>query len=338
MSRVPLAPSAIRPTLDLDADGVQHGFLRLPHSRDDSAWGAVMIPITVVRNGDGPTALLTGGNHGDEYEGPIALFKLARTLGAEDVRGRVIIVPAMNYPAFRAARRVSPIDDRNMNRIFPGHPDGSPSERIADYFERYLVPLADLVLDYHSGGKTLDFIPLVAVHELDDPDQQRRCIDALCAFNAPYSLIMREIDARGMYDTAVEAKGKVFVTTELGGAGSATARSVAIAERGVRNLLIHAGIVRGRIEPRPTRWLHMPDGCFVISEHEGLLEPTVDLGDTVEAGQVVGRVHPVARTGDPAFEYRAALSGILMARHVPGLMQTGDCLAVVAVPRDAPDF
>ena len=61
-------------------DGVQHGFLRLPYSRDDSAWGSVMIPIAVIRNGKGPTALLTGGNHGDEYEGPIALFDLARTL------------------------------------------------------------------------------------------------------------------------------------------------------------------------------------------------------------------------------------------------------------------
>ena len=54
-------------------DGVQHGILRLPYSRDDSAWGSVMIPICVIRNGKGPTALLTGGNHGDEYEGPLAL-------------------------------------------------------------------------------------------------------------------------------------------------------------------------------------------------------------------------------------------------------------------------
>ena len=80
-------------TVDFDADGVQHGFLRLPYSRDDAAWGSVMIPITVVKNGEGPTALLTGANHGDEYEGPIALFDLARSLKPEDVTGRVIIVP-----------------------------------------------------------------------------------------------------------------------------------------------------------------------------------------------------------------------------------------------------
>src|SRR5687767_4274777 len=105
ISGTALRPSPIIATVDFEADGVQHGFLRLPYSRDDSAWGSVMIPITVVKRGEGPTALLTGGNHGDEYEGPVALFDLARTLDAAAVQGRVIIVPAMNYPAFRAGTR-----------------------------------------------------------------------------------------------------------------------------------------------------------------------------------------------------------------------------------------
>ncbi|TIY00335.1 MAG: N-alpha-acetyl diaminobutyric acid deacetylase DoeB, partial [Mesorhizobium sp.] len=118
-----LRPSPITPTVDFDRDGVQHGFLRLPYSRDDSAWGSVMIPICVIRNGSGPSALLTGGNHGDEYEGPLALYDLARTLDPKHVSGTVIIVPAMNYPAFRAGTRTSPIDKGNLNRSFPGRPD-----------------------------------------------------------------------------------------------------------------------------------------------------------------------------------------------------------------------
>ena len=93
-----LLPSPIQPAVDFDRDGVQQGFLRLPYSRDDSAWGSVMIPITVIRNGKGPTALLTGANHGDEYEGPIALFELARSLRAEEINGRVIIVPLSSLP------------------------------------------------------------------------------------------------------------------------------------------------------------------------------------------------------------------------------------------------
>ena len=94
--------------MPFNENGIHHGFLRLPYSRDDSAWGSIMIPVCVVCNGDGPTALLTGANHGDEYEGPIALQNLAHSLDPADITGRVIIIPAFNYPAFRAATRTSP--------------------------------------------------------------------------------------------------------------------------------------------------------------------------------------------------------------------------------------
>ena len=109
-------------TIPFDEDGKHHGFLRLPYSRDDSAWGSVMIPITVVRNGDGPTALLTGANHGDEYEGPVALQALTRDLDPKDVHGRVVIVPFMNAPAFRAGKRTSPLDGGEPEPHVPGPP------------------------------------------------------------------------------------------------------------------------------------------------------------------------------------------------------------------------
>ncbi|TGV17774.1 succinylglutamate desuccinylase/aspartoacylase family protein, partial [Mesorhizobium sp. M4B.F.Ca.ET.143.01.1.1] len=132
------------------------------------------IPICVIRNGKGPAALLTGGNHGDEYEGPLALYELARTLDPSQVSGTVIIVPAMNYPAFRAGTRTSPIDKGNMNRSFPGRPDGTVTEKIADYFQRELLPRADIVFDFHSGGKTLDFVPFCAAHTLPDKEQEKK--------------------------------------------------------------------------------------------------------------------------------------------------------------------
>ncbi|HRP65425.1 MAG TPA: N(2)-acetyl-L-2,4-diaminobutanoate deacetylase DoeB [Thauera sp.] len=326
-----MRPSPISPTIDLDAEGVQHGFLKLPYSRDDAAWGAVMIPITVIRNGKGPTALLTGANHGDEYEGAIALAKLANTLRAEEVNGCVIIVPFMNYPAFRAGTRTSPIDRGNLNRTFPGKPDGTVTEKIADYVQRHLLPRADFVLDIHSGGRTLDFLPFAAIHVLDDKAQQARCSAAMQAFNAPYSMTLLELDAVGMFDTAAEAAGKVFVSTELGGGGSATARSVAVADRGVRQFLIHCGICRGELEQRPTVRLDMPDGdCYVTSLHDGLLEMCRDLGDTVKKGELIARVHDVRRTGTAPVDYHARRDGLLAARHFPGLIGCGDTLAVVA--------
>lgn len=332
MSDKALRPSPISPTVDFDAKGVQHGFLRLPYSRDDSAWGSVMIPITVIRNGKGPVALLTGGNHGDEYEGPIALFDLARSLRMEDVNGTVIIVPAMNYPAFLAGTRTSPIDKGNLNRSFPGRPDGTVTQKIADYFQRELLPRADIVLDFHSGGRTLDFLPFCAAHILPDKEQEAKAFELVKAFSAPYSMKMLEIDAVGMYDTAAEEMGKVFITTELGGGGTATAKSAGIAKRGVMNVLRHAGIVAGKAEAGQTTWLDMPDGnCFSFAEEGGLIEPAVDLGDEVREGDIVARIHPTGRTGAAPHEIRAKMSGILCARHFPGLVKAGDCVAVIAI-------
>ncbi|MGF1553405.1 MAG: N(2)-acetyl-L-2,4-diaminobutanoate deacetylase DoeB [Paracoccaceae bacterium] len=324
-------PSPIVATIPLDAPGKRHGFLRLPYSRDDSAWGSVLIPISVIAGSEGPTALLTGANHGDEYEGPIALQGLIEELAPEAVSGRVIVVPYMNLPAFRAGKRTSPLDGGNLNRLFPGRPDGSPTQKIANYFQRVLLPMADVVLDYHSGGRTLDFVPFAAAHVLSDERQEAACLAAMRAFNAPYSMRLLEIDAVGMYDTAVEAMGKTFVTTELGGGGTSTAATVAIAAKGVRNVLRHAGILAGEPEIGPTTMLDMPDGdCFVFAEAEGMVEPLVDLGGRVEKGAPLARIWPLDRTGVAPVTVAARRSGLLASRHFPGLVQAGDCLGVVA--------
>lgn len=194
-----------------------------------------------------------------------------------------------------------------------------------------LVPLADIVLDFHSGGKTLDFLPYAAAHYLDDRDQQARCIAAMQAFGAPWSMMMLEIDAVGMFDTAVESQGKTFVTTELGGGGTATAKSAAIAIRGAKNLLRHAGILSGEIEASDSTMLDMPaDDCFHFAERDGLLHLLADLGDEVSSGQPIAQIWPPDRTGVAPVEIRANRDGILVARHFPGLVQSGDCLAVIA--------
>ncbi len=323
--------SPITSTVDFEQNGLQHGHLKLPHSHDGSAWGSIMIPITVVKNGEGPTALLTGGNHGDEYEGPIALFDLTTKIDPDEISGRVIIIPAMNYPAFRAATRTSPIDSGNLNRCFPGNPKGAVTEKIADYFQTTLLPLADFVLDIHSGGKTLEFVPFCAAHILADKDQQSKCVQAMQAFNAPYSLMLLEVDATGMYDTAAEEMGKVFISTELGGGGSATAASTLIAKKGVANLLKATGILAGQPESEETKNLHMPDdNCFVSSETTGLLEISTDLGAKVSKGQPLARIYNIEKTGQEPTTYSCPMDGIFVGRHYPGLINMGDIIAVVA--------
>jgi len=323
-------PSSIVPTIDYDSDGVQHGFLRLPYSRDDSAWGNLMIPICVAKNGHSPTVLITGANHGDEYEGPLAILDLARSIDPAAITGRVIMLPFMNYPAFRAGRRTSPIDGGNLNRLFPGAADGTITQKIADYIQRYLLPMSDLVLDIHAGGSTLDFLPFAASHVLPDKTQEARCEEAATAFNAPYTAKMLEIDTAGLFDTAAEEAGKTFVSTELRGGGTSTAETARIARKGVRNVLIHAGVMEGEIEMEPSQSLDMPSmDCFTFADVDGMLEMCVDLGQTVRAGDMLARLWPMDRTGVAPRDYFAKLDGMLIGRHFPGVAKTGDSLAVL---------
>lgn len=326
--------SPITATVDFHRDGVQHGFLKLPHSHDDSAWGSLMIPITVVRNGDGPTALLTGGNHGDEYEGITALLKLANRLQARDIRGRVIIVPMMNHPAVQNGTRTSPLDGGNLNRAFPGDPAGTLTEKIADYFTRYLVPLADVVLDMHSGGRTLDLLPFAATHRLADEAFGARCLAGAEAFGAPYTLFMAELEEAALFDSVVEAQGRVFISTELRGGGTTTPDTVALAEQGVDNVLRFAGILPGDPLPVTSQALEIPSADYYrVSEHRGLLEFAVALGDWVQQGEVLARVHSLDRTGQPPVDYRAPFAGMLIGRRHPARVDIGDTFAVLAVKR-----
>lgn len=323
----------IRPTVDFDAPGVRHGHLRLPWSRNESAWGNLMIPVcAAVGERPGPTVLVTGGNHGDEYEGPLAALALARELRADAMSGRVLILPFLNFAAVKAGTRVSPVDGVNMNRCFPGSPRGSQTEKVADYVMRALAPLADLAVDFHSGGRTLDFLPFAASHLLDDKALEGACASAAAAFNAPYTMKMLEMDPAGLLDTALEEAGIALVTTELRGGGTATAESVAIARRGLRNVLIHAGVLGGEPERAPSRFLSMPSlDCYSFAGEAGMLEPCVDLGATVRAGDALARVWRLDRTGVAPETVTAALDGVLAARHFPGLVQPGDAVGVVAV-------
>jgi len=323
----------ISANVDFERDGLQHGFLQIPYSRNDSAWGSIMLPITVARNGDGPGAILTGANHGDEYEGPIALHDLANTIDVLKLRGLVIIIPMMNYPAFQAATRVSPIDQLNMNRVFPGQEPGTVTQLIADYFTSTLLPLCDYVLDIHSGGKTLEFLPFAAYHELEDKVQQQACETATLAFGAPYYLSLIEIDAGGMYDTQAESMGKVFVSTELGGGGTTSPHTAGVAKRGVHNFLVHAGILDAKplVVDTPSVKLDMQqDNAYVFSQHNGLLEPCVKLGDPVKTGDLIAQVYNTERTGSAPVEYTATSDGIIMGRNFPSLIKIGDFMNVIA--------
>ena len=321
-------------------DGKHNSVLRIPHSTNTSGWGSLLLPVIIIRNGDGPTVLFTGGNHGDEYEGPIALRKLANELNAEDIQGQVIIVPYLNFPAILAGTRLSPVDGQNMNRSFPGNPDGSMTQQIADFVYRELVMRSDVVLDFHSGGNSMIFEPCAVLHKLEDSEQQKNTLLAAKSFAAPVSLVLQELDSKGMLDTAVENTGKIFLSTELGGGGFVSPRTLKIAENGIRNLLRHFEILPQNEEPVPeTRFMQTPDvGGYLMAPQEGLYETLIELGDTVSAGQLIGRIHSLTDIAAPAVEVHAEIDGMLVTRAGRAHVKIWDTIAVIATDLDISEF
>ena len=328
----PTSKTRLVAEVDFERRGVQHGFIRLFHSVHASAYGFIPIPVVVIANGDGPTVLFSAGNHGDEYEGQVAICKLANWLRPEMMRGRVILLPAMNFPAAMAGRRTSPIDEGNLNRSFPGDPDGTVTQQIAYYVEHELVARADLVCDLHSGGSSLMYLPS-ALMKLDaDPARTARSLAALRAFGAPYAYVAGAAQGQGgdqNINGAAERHGKLCIGTELGGSGTVTTAALHVGERGLRNLLVHVGIIDAvhRLDAPATRILEVggPD-WFVYTPDRGVFEPLAELGDTVRAGQPAARIHtpetPWRAPADVAFAH----DGLVLCKRIPGRTERGDCL------------
>lgn len=333
-----MTQSPVSTTIDLHAPGKQIGYFRAPSSTNQSAWGSVLVPFAVIANGEGPTVLFVGGNHGGEYEGPVTLLKLIRSLQPQQVQGRVIIIPALNLPAVVAGQRLSPLDNKDMNRIFPGRWNGTISEVIAHYVHEEILPHCDAVIDLHSGGASLALMPYISMHYLDDPAQHEATWQAMMAFQSPLALVMKEISGPGLLDYAVERAGKVFLCAEVGGAATLAPETARIMGDGVDNLLKHFGILEGQPLTRearglaPMKIMEIPDAHhYHAAMCAGIYESFYELGETVTAGEPLGQVHEVQYPQREPDVIVAKRSGILAGRRGPGHVAIGDVVAVVAV-------
>jgi predicted deacylase len=325
--------SRLQSEVPFDRDGRHQGFVRLFHSVHESAYGFIPIPIVVFRNGAGPGALLMAGNHGDEYEGQVALCRLAQSLDVSRVTGLVIILPMANFPAAMAGRRTSPIDGGNMNRLFPGDPDGGVTQQIAHFIATELLPLAELVVDLHSGGSSLLYLPSTLARRPADPDELARTVRYLRAFGAPIAYMPRGVQGTGddrTLNAYAGSLGKLAIATELAGAGTVTPEALRVAERGLVNMLVEHGCLpqADRIAPpAPTRIFEVGGNeDFVYTPEPGVYEPMVELGDMVRRGEIAARIH------FPETPWREAVSvpflndGMVLVKRMPGRTTRGDCL------------
>lgn len=327
-------PTRLSTRIDFDQSGKQCDYLRLPHSVHRSAYGWLPVPLVSVKNGGGPTVLLMSGIHGDEYEGQVALSRLIRDARAEDVSGQLIILPMANYPAAKAGLRTSPIDDLNMNRVFPGDPDGSATQALAHYVDSELIARADYVIDLHSGGSSLMYLPSVILGRGSMPADKQAEIMALGhTFGAPYGFIFPAGQGGGATtQAATTRRGAIHIGTEMGGTGTVTPEILRICEGGVRRLLRQIGAWHGAVGDYEapavkTRMLHAPDwDSFVYAGDDGLFEPVVELGDEVVSGQLAGLIHTPETPWAGPTEAHFESGGLVLCKRVPGRTERGDCL------------
>jgi ectoine utilization protein EutE len=324
-------------SLDFDRQGKQQGFLQLPYSHNLGGWANVMIPITLIANGAGPTVLVMGGNHGDEYQGQIAAMKLARELTPEQVTGRLILIPSLNFPAALAATRLSPIDGMNLNRAFPGEAEGPVTGQIAHFLTNVLFPLSDVVIDIHSGGRSMEFVPCAHMHLVADREQRARMFAAMMAWGTDFAFLYADIAGTGLLPVEAENQGKLVVTTELGGGESIPASVHRIAQSGLRNVLIHVGLLKGVEQTRAslgkaptilTQALNRED--YLLAPESGVFEICVDLGAPVKRGDTVGFIHHLERPDRAPETIVAQSDGYLITMRAPCLTRQGDCVAVIA--------
>lgn len=324
-------------SVDFQKPGKQQGFMQVPYSHNLGGWANVMIPITTVAHGSGPTVLILGGNHGDEYQGQIAAMKLARELTPEMVTGRIILIPSLNFPAARVATRLSPLDGMNMNRAFPGEPEGNVTSQIAHFLTTVLFPLSDVVIDIHSGGRSMEFVPCAHMHLVSNPDQRRKMLAAMLAWNTDFAFLYADIAGSGLLPVEAENQGKLVVTTELGGGECIPASVHRIAQSGLRNVLIHVGALRGKEETREslgksptvlTQALNRED--YLLAPESGVFEVCIELGEHVQKGDTVGHIHHLERPDRQPETIIAQSNGYLVTMRAPCLTQQGDCVAVIA--------
>ena len=331
------ASSLIRSTIDFDAPGAQNGYLEVPHSVHRSAYGRILIPLSVINGSDGPTVLLTGGVHGDEYEGPIALYRFMADLDPASVRGRLIVIPALNYPAYEAGLRVSPIDDVNLNRTFPGERNGTITQMIAHFISSELHPRADVHLDFHSGGSSLQYLPVLLVPEWSGSDDMHdRLVALVDAFGADRAVWFDATNAMATDDRVISnsahAGNCLFLTGEFGGGSTINLDGLALAENGIGNILRHLGVLDGApaVPKAPARYAMGDPGLFAYAPRDGIFEPAYRLGETLDPGALAGRIHDPLNPWDPPVEVRFAAGGLAVCIRTFCGVKAGDCLGHLA--------
>ena len=323
--------STIVSSIDLARDGKAIGDLRIKWSDNSIPLGYHLVPIISIKNGSGPTALMISGTHGDEFEGPSALMRLVDQIDIKDINGQIIIIPALNAPAIRESSRVSPLDRGNLNRAFPGNPIGDVTQQIAYHIETELLPIADVVVDLHSGGKASFFSPCTLATRTKDKTLYKKNLTLAKVFGLPLIWVLGDFNDSRSLNSAAARAGIPMIATELGGGGGVDPDITNTTEKGLYNSLKHIGIFPGDPDSFSSNKMVeiVSNNHSVISPGEGIFDRKFSAGDIIKKGQLAGQIHyalePRRRSENIFFNS----NGIILAHTNRGYVKRGDMLSLV---------
>ncbi len=305
--------------------------------------GMWQLPAIVMRGAqDGPRLTLFGAVHGDEYDGPEVAYWLADTLQPAQIAGTVLICPICNPPAYAAASRLSPIDNHNLARVFPGQVDGTLSQQYAYWLTEKFIRGSALLLDIHSGGLLYQLPTLIGYTQSEQP-QHREGERAARAFAANNDLVAIWAHpaplAPGRSLSAADALGIPALYTEAEGAGRVSASTRATFCRGVLQVLAHLDMIGAETlaalqlglstvtnAPRPIELIG--DGNLdqqISAPCAGQFSPACQLLDEVVAGQRIGRI--CNAIGVTLAEITAPCAGVVITLRGLHRVQAGDGIA-----------
>ncbi len=317
-------------TIDFDAEGRQVGDLRLPYSDNEQPLGYYPIPVAVLKKRKGPTLLLTGGVHGDEYEGPAALMQLLHSFNLDHLHGRIIIFPALNPSAVVAHARCSPLDDGNLNRAFPGNKKGEPTGMIAQFMEEVVLPQCDAAIDFHSGGKACVFAPLAMVY-LGARTADEKSLALAEVFNAPY-IWSAEFAEQATFNAAAVRQDVPMFATESGGGGGVNPQMVQLVAGGLLRVMHYLGMLDDSVKIPAAGNVAVPIGVGmngkIYSNRQGLFVPAVKPEQSVKSGEAAGMMYSVIEPEREPSTFCFIEDGIVLSVINRGMVERGELLVM----------
>jgi uncharacterized protein len=303
------------------------GMVRVPGV--EPAWE---FPAFVVRGAaPGPTLAVTAGIHAAEYPPIEAATRVARELDPARLRGTVIVVPLVNLPGFFVRSiYVNPVDGRNLNRAFPGSPDGAASARVARFLLEQVIEGCDAYLDLHCGDMIEALVPFAGYHVTgrEDVDGCSRAMSEV--FGIEHVIASRSADVPGTAYANAALRGVPAVLAEIGQQGVYEQESVERLASGVRAVMAHLGMLPRVQPPAPGPRRELARFSWLFAEENGTYHPSIAAGDDVVEGQVVGEVRDLF--GERLRELRAPATGTVLFLVTSLAINAGDPLFGIGVP------